>query len=102
MSKKSRKFIRETGFREQIPVILVATEGDKTEPQYFEILKSANKVLNIQIVPSKGKSSPNGVLKNIKKEIKKHEIGKRDKAWLVVDIDEWPTIELDAVYEWSL
>jgi len=102
MSKKSRRFIRKTGFREQIPVILVATEGDKTEPQYFEILKSANKALNIQIVPSKGKSSPSGVLKNIKEEIKKREIGKRDKAWLVVDIDEWTINELNVVYEWSL
>lgn len=102
MSNERRKLIRQTGFREQIPLILIATEGEKTEPQYFEIFKSTKNNLHIEIIGSKGKSSPDRVLKKLKTEIKKHEIGKRDKAWLVIDVDEWPKQKLDAVHEWSL
>jgi hypothetical protein len=102
MLNKSRKFFRKTEFRERVPLILIATEGYKTERQYFDILKSENKELNIQILPSRKKTSPNGVLNHLKEQIKKRDVGKRDNAWLVIDVDEWSKDELNTAYEWSL
>jgi len=103
MSNKRRSLFRKSGFREQVPVILIATEGKETEPQYFEIFKRMKNNVQIRILGSnKGGSSPTAVQKRMMKEIKENEIGERDKAWLVIDTDQWKTNQLNAAYEWSI
>jgi hypothetical protein len=102
MPKKLYKLTRATEFRPQIPIILIATEGKETEPQYFNIFKN-RKNINVRILPTKkGKSSPIHVRKRMMKEIKDKGIGEHDYAWLVIDRDKWEEEHLNQAYSWSI
>jgi hypothetical protein len=101
MARRVGKFFRNSGFKEQIPLVLIATEGKETEPQYFDVFKQRNKNIHIKVLGSRKKSSPIEVRKRMEKEIKANEIGEHDMAWLVLDVDQWGNKHLEAAYQWS-
>lgn len=109
MGHRTLGFDRKTsGTKRYQKLIFIATEGEKTEPAYFEYLKSKlQQPLQIQILIIKGgrsESSPDKVLERTQKEIArlKNE-GKcisEDEFWIVTDKDNWSDKRLDEVTQW--
>lgn len=101
MPRRTRHFQRPLGERRYRKLFVIATEGVKTEPQYFAIF---NDQLVIQVSCLKGKnySSPAHVLKRMEKHLKQKGLKDSDEAWLVVDKDEWTDEQLTHLHAWSL
>lgn len=103
MGKSHNRFQRKHNVREPNKKYIIATEGECTEPIYFEKFREQNKQKNIflTILPTKGDghSSPEKVLERLKKFVKEKVFDKkRDECWLVIDYDAWGDIKLTEVY----
>jgi len=100
MGRERREFIRPTGLRDS-NLIVIATEGEKCEPFYFDCLKKSEQFLNprvhLEIIPSTGgKSSPSYVLNKLNEFRSEFRIREDDELWMVVDRDfkSWTQAEL--------
>jgi hypothetical protein len=71
----------------------VATEGERTEPEYFEAVRARLRCTRLQfvILPtcSEGKSAPNHVWARIGEGTAHLPWAEGDRVWLVVDRDRW-------------
>jgi len=94
MARKRRTFKRRVGKRLYRKLFVIATEGAKTEPQYFATLDNRDSVIHVECLKSKHNSSPPQVLKRMQKRLKKEALRKSDEAWLVVDKDQWTDEQL--------
>ena len=85
---------------------VLATEGSKTEPDYFEMIQDKfgeefffffdfAKSRNIR------KPDPGNTLKYMKEELEKEKLKKGDEAWIIVDIDTWPKEQFDRLRKWA-
>ena len=99
MPSNRRKFSRPTGRRRYLKLFVIATEGTKTEPQYFDLFKN-NPHLFIQVVKSKH-HAPHQVLGRLKDRLKGADLSPSDEAWLVVDKDKWTDDQLAQLHAWS-
>jgi len=99
--KKRRKFKRPLSKRRYRKVFVLATEGSKTESQYFEIFKDQNLVVHIELLKKKGDSAPPQVLKRMRKYLKREDLKSSDEAWLVVDKDQWTDEQLLQLHKWA-
>ena len=74
-------------------MFLIATEGARTEPQYFALFKEFDRISSVVhvkcIKKSSGASSPQHVLRSMKSHLSEIRLQNTDEAWLVVDKDEW-------------
>jgi hypothetical protein len=81
-------------------LIIIATEGEKTEKQYFEGIKSLfkSKKVNILILPNiDHQSSPEQVMEVIDKFLDDFKLEVDDQCWLIIDLDRWKTETLSNV-----
>ena len=101
MPPNRRKYRRPTGERRYRKLFLIATEGDKTEPQYFAILNDHHSVIHVDCIKSKHHSSPLQVLKRMEDCLKRETLKNSDEAWLVVDKDQWMDEQLAQLHTWS-
>lgn len=102
MASKGKRFQRPIGERRYRKLFLVATEGKKTEPQYFAHLdRRLLPVVKIQPLKGKSDGAPNRVLARMKKTLKNENFRKGDEAWLVVDKDTWTDDQLQELHQWS-
>lgn len=101
MPPRRRKFIRLLGERRYRKLFIIATEGAKTEPQYFAIFNNGQSVIRVSCIKSHQGSSPLQVLKRMKEHIKNEGLKKSDEAWLVVDRDQWNDVQLNELFQWS-
>ena len=70
MPPKKRNFRRPLGERRYRKLFILATEGVKTEPQYFAILNDRYSVIHVDCLRSKHHSSPPQVLKRMQDRLK--------------------------------
>jgi hypothetical protein len=101
VSKRRRRFIRPPGKRRYRKIFVVAAEGIKTEPLYFNMFNDQHTVIQIKQLRGNKKSSPKQVLKRMRLYLREAQLKDKDEAWLVVDRDEWPADHLKDLYEWS-
>lgn len=102
MTEQRRNFYRPTGKRPYKKLFLIATEGTKTEPNYFAIFNEETSVVRVKcLIGGIGKNAPSQVLKRIQVHIKKETIKSSDEAWLVIDKDRWTNEQLKELHEWS-
>ena len=81
---------------------LICTEGTKTEPEYFEMLNSFFRSVNIKCPRSKPSgNNPRAVLKQMKRAMKELEFQDTDQAWIVMDKNQWSEGQLSEPYQWS-
>ena len=99
--KRRRRFVRPLGKRRYRKMFVLATEGRKTESQYFEIFKDRNLVVHIEFLKRKGGSAPPQVLKRMRTYLKRKSLKNSDEAWLVVDKDQWKDYQLSRLHEWA-
>lgn len=97
MGRTRKNFTRPKPTRESF-LFVIATEGAKTEPAYFEGLKSLleNDVASrVKIKVAKkldvSRSSPKHVIEDLERFLKNNKNGAQDKHFLVIDIDRWQT-----------
>ena len=98
---KRRRFQRPVGDRRYRKLIVIATEGNKTEPQYFSLFNNQESVIKPYCLRGHHDSAPPGVLKRMKSYIKNSGLRYTDEAWLVVDRDNWTEEQLGQLYHWS-
>lgn len=101
MSPKRRKFKRSLDQRPYRKIFVLATEGSKTESQYFEIFKGQNLVVRIELLKKIGKGAPPQVLERMRRYLKREGLQSSDEAWLVVDKDQWTDDQLSQLHEWA-
>ena len=99
--KGRRRFVRPPGKRRYRKMFVLATEGRKTESQYFEIFKGRNLVVHIEFLKRKGDSAPLQVLERMRNYLKRKGLKNSDEAWLVVDKDQWTDNQLLQLHEWA-
>ncbi|MBA7568806.1 hypothetical protein ES708_10541 [subsurface metagenome] len=71
------KLKRPLGKQRYKKLFVIATEGSKTEPQYFNLFISQNAVIHIECLKCKNDSSPNKVLSRIKKYLKEYRLKRK-------------------------
>lgn len=83
-------------------LIVIATEGSNTEPDYFNGMFSLNKnprVILEVLGTEKGFSAPKHVLQRLQDVISDEDLkfDLDDELWLVIDVDDWPWKEINKV-----
>jgi len=96
-----RKYSRSTAFKEYRKLFLLAVEGAVTEMNYFKEALPDNSIIQIECIKGKNQSSPERVLKRMKRRIREQSLRQGDEAWLVLDRDHWEESVLTALYDWS-
>ncbi|MDR0415857.1 MAG: RloB family protein [Propionibacteriaceae bacterium] len=81
-------------------MFFVATEGRKTEPQYFAMLNSQSATVWVHCLTPKA-SAPASVRRTMDRHLAEQGIRPGDEAWLVVDKDRWPEAEIDSLCQWA-
>lgn len=94
-----RRFKRTTDHKAYKKLYLIATEGEKTELEYFEMFRSRKALIRVKCIKAKGKSAPHQVLKRMNANLS--ELKRGDEAWLVVDKDSWSDEQLDELHRWA-
>ncbi|MEA3413457.1 MAG: RloB family protein [Pseudomonadota bacterium] len=98
---RRRRFQRRVGVRRYRRLIVIATEGSKTEPQYFSLFNNQESVIKAYCLRGRHDSAPPKVLKRMKDYIENSGLQSTDQAWLVVDRDNWTEEQLGQLYHWS-
>ncbi len=101
MPPRKRKFQRPLGKRRYRKMFVLATEGSKTESQYFAIFKNQDLVVHIRFLKGGFNSAPLQVLARMRNHLKKEGLKSSDEAWLVVDRDQWTDNQLSQLHEWA-
>lgn len=94
-----KQFIRRTGLRDA-KLIVIASEGQKTEPKYFTDLKDVytRSGLHVEVLKrSESASSPSHVLAYLNKFKTKYKLRRDDELWMVIDVDRWTEYNLSDV-----
>jgi len=99
-ARRQKRFDRPPAHLHYRKLFVIATEGLKTEPQYFSIFRKQS-LIQIKCIPKKYESSPLKVLKRLKKYIREESLNEEDEAWLVVDKDQWSDAQLRVLYDWT-
>ena len=94
-------FTRKSGLRDA-KLIVITTEGEITENQYFNQIRWSEKYKNprvhIEVMERKNSNSdPKNCLKILNKFKKDYHLLKDDELWLVCDVDRWGQKKLSEV-----
>ena len=96
------QYERPSGVRRRKPTFVIATEGEKTEPNYFAHLGRNYQDINIIVFAAdNGRTQPRQVLKHLlhrKKDLAKEEASS-SQYWIVIDHDRRPRPELEKVMQ---
>jgi hypothetical protein len=78
-------------------LFVIATEGAKTEPAYFEAFRSPR--VHVEILPTTedNRSAPKHVVERLRAFERKFQLGKGDELWAVVDYDRWGEAQLSEI-----
>ncbi|MBF0475121.1 MAG: RloB domain-containing protein [Deltaproteobacteria bacterium] len=104
MPLKRRSFQPPPAERRYRKIFIIATEGNVTEPQYFNIFNTFNdppSVIYVKCLKGNHNCSPPQVLERMTEYIEEAALHKSDEAWLVVDKDYWTEEQLKPLHEWS-
>jgi hypothetical protein len=102
MAETKNRFQRPLGDRRYRKLFVISTEGQKTEPAYFDKLNNQYTTIHLHCMcDTTGHVDPSSVLKRIKLYLKDYSLKNTDEAWLVVDKDNWTDEQLQQLYEWS-
>lgn len=86
--RKRRPLNRKITHVRDTKLIIIATEGHKTEKQYFKIFKN-HRVQLVIISSEDNRSSPEYIPERLNVYSEKYQIGDDDELWLMVDTDRW-------------
>ena len=94
--RKPRPLNRTISHLRDTKLIIIATEGHKTEKQYFKIF--GNHKVQVVVIPSHdNRSAPEYILARLNGYTEEYQIGKNDELWLMVDTDRWGDKKLSEI-----
>ena len=99
---RPRSFQRPRPTRNPRKVYVIATEGAQTEAIYFQCFQGNpyRQNITVKLLPTrKGDSAPRRVLKRLQDHAKQARLRPEDELWLIIDVPEWTTADLQAVHE---
>ncbi len=97
-SRRSRPLDRTIPHLRDTRLIIIATEGERTEKQYFDIFARKSTRVQIKVLETEdGESAPKHVLRRLKQYRADYQLGKSDELWLVIDKDRWPDEQLSQI-----
>jgi hypothetical protein len=70
-------------------LFVIATEGEKTEKQYFGLFENRQIKLEVLATGTDGHSAPQHVIERLNIFKEKYDVGSDDMLWLVIDVDSW-------------
>ncbi len=89
-SRRRRPLDRKIDHLRDTKLVIIATEGTKTEKQYFESDLFRSSRVQVKVLETvDGRSAPNHVLGRLKDFAKETNLQPDDQLWLVVDKDRW-------------
>lgn len=98
--KRTRLLDRKVDFRDA-KLFIIATEGEKTEKQYFNIFE--NPRIRVVVIPSEGgKSAPKYALERLDDIKNLYDFGEGDELWLMIDTDRWGAAALSTVCQGAI
>jgi hypothetical protein len=98
--KRTRLLNRKVDVRDA-KLFIIATEGEKTEKQYFDIFE--NPKIRVVVIPSEGgKSAPKYVLERLDSIKNLYDFGEGDELWLMIDTDRWGAAALSEVCQGAI
>jgi len=101
MAPPRRKFTRKSGYRDS-QLIIIATEGTKTEVTYFKDISSKkyfnNPRIHVEVIKRDSTSSaPNHVIKDLDSFKKQYNLNVSDDLWMVIDFDRWGVEKISTI-----
>jgi hypothetical protein len=79
-------------------LVVVATEGERTEKYYFSIFERRSSRVQVRVLETRqGESAPRHVLARLRRYAREYELGSDDVLCLVIDEDRWPGDQLGEV-----
>lgn len=82
-------------------LIVIATEGEKTEPAYFGVFHNTR--FKVRVIPcERGESAPAAVLARMADFRDQYQLEGDDELWLVIDRDKWTEAMLSDVAQQCL
>lgn len=98
---KRRNYQRKYGDRRYKKFFIISTEGSITEPEYFSLFNSKERVIKIHCLKNLHQSAPSQVLQRMKKHLDDDGLKATDEAWLVIDKDDWADEQISELFQWS-
>lgn len=96
-SRQQRPLDRSKSPQRDCRLIIIATEGEKTEKQYFGMFNDNTRVQVVILPTEHGKSDPKAILARLKDYYQEHALNVEDELWLVIDVDRWGEANLSEV-----
>jgi len=101
-NKREFKPRRRTSAFRDASLIVIATEGAKTETKYFKDFISSkfykNQRVHVEVVKKAShKSAPVHVIKALDNFRSEYSLRAYDELWMVIDVDKWPEKQLSDV-----
>ena len=97
-SRKKRPLDRELHPQRDSRLVIIATEGSETEPQYFRAFERRDSRIQVEVLGTeRGESAPRHVLKRLRSYRDRFDLGKGDALFLAIDEDKWPVKQLAGV-----
>jgi len=97
-SRRKRPLDREKHPLRDSRLVVIATEGERTEPRYFRAFERVDSRVQVEVLETiDGESAPKHVLERLRNYKRDHQIGKGDALFLVIDEDRWPSKQLSQV-----
>jgi len=96
------KYKRKSSSREPYKKIIIAMEGNHTEPRYFKEIRFHYRTptLIIEILErdeNDTRSSPGYVIDQLNDYRRQAKVQSYDELWLVIDKDRWPDSQLSQI-----
>ena len=99
--RKFRPRTRSSGSRGLSRLIIIATEGTRTEKKYFEDMAFQyyhNPRVHVEVLERlTSASSPKHVLDMLNDFKRRYSLKKDDELWMVIDLDRWHNRELGSI-----
>lgn len=101
-SKREFKPRKRSSGNKDASLIVIATEGEKTEPKYFQDLISPqyypNPKVHVHVVGREShNSAPQHVINSLNSFKREYHLRGDDELWMVIDTDNWPEEQLSDV-----
>ncbi|RPJ59633.1 MAG: RloB domain-containing protein [Acidobacteria bacterium] len=97
-SRRPRPLDRRIPHLHDTRLVIIATEGECTEKQYFSTFERKSTRVQVRVLETiQGMSAPKHVLDRLRRYRREYELGPGDALCLVVDKDRWPDQQLSKV-----
>lgn len=95
VSRRKRPLDRSIPHFRDSSLVVIATEGELTEKQYFELFRHKSSRVQIRVLETRdGRSAPKYVFERLRQFRQGFDLGPNDLLCLVVDYDRWGDAQL--------